>query len=175
VHRLAQPGRRLCHSASPTRCCATRSRRRDARLQAVAGRKAYRAATNMASLPCMWGKRTGSLSFGMHRTDRARLGCPAHPTLWCLRRRAADNATTSRMQPIYDPGRVRVPGAIVRAEWDSVIRDADARWLFDGLHASPMRCATRYIAKQQRSDWGAIGRSARRERGRGGRYVCRGV
>jgi pimeloyl-ACP methyl ester carboxylesterase len=39
----------------------------------------------------------------------------------------------------YDPRRVRAPVAIVRGEWDSYCTDADARWLFDALDASPMR------------------------------------
>jgi len=37
----------------------------------------------------------------------------------------------------YDPGRVRSPVAIIRGEWDGMCRDADARWLFDALSASP--------------------------------------
>jgi pimeloyl-ACP methyl ester carboxylesterase len=39
----------------------------------------------------------------------------------------------------YDPGKVRAPVAIIRGEWDGMCRDADARWLFDGLSASPLR------------------------------------
>lgn len=39
----------------------------------------------------------------------------------------------------YDPGLVRAPVAIIRGEWDGVIPDADARWLFDGLKALPMK------------------------------------
>ena len=39
----------------------------------------------------------------------------------------------------YDPARVRAPVAIVRGEWDGMCPDADARWLFDALSASPMR------------------------------------
>jgi pimeloyl-ACP methyl ester carboxylesterase len=37
----------------------------------------------------------------------------------------------------YDPGLVRAPVAIIRGEWDGLIPDADARWLFDALKASP--------------------------------------
>jgi pimeloyl-ACP methyl ester carboxylesterase len=33
----------------------------------------------------------------------------------------------------YDPSRVRAPVALVRGEWDGVIPDEDARWLFDAL------------------------------------------
>jgi pimeloyl-ACP methyl ester carboxylesterase len=39
----------------------------------------------------------------------------------------------------YDPGRVRAPVAIIRGEWDGMCTDADARWLFDALSASPQR------------------------------------
>ncbi len=39
----------------------------------------------------------------------------------------------------YDPGRVRAPVAIIRGEWDGMCTDADARWLFDMLKASPLR------------------------------------
>ena len=39
----------------------------------------------------------------------------------------------------YDPGQVRAPVAIIRGEWDGMCPDADARWLFDALSASPLR------------------------------------
>lgn len=39
----------------------------------------------------------------------------------------------------YDPGLIRAPVAIIRGEWDSLVRDADASWLFDALKASPLR------------------------------------
>jgi pimeloyl-ACP methyl ester carboxylesterase len=39
----------------------------------------------------------------------------------------------------YDPGLIRVPLAIIRGEWDSLATDADARWLFDALKASPVK------------------------------------
>jgi pimeloyl-ACP methyl ester carboxylesterase len=39
----------------------------------------------------------------------------------------------------YDPGRIQAPVAIIRGEWDSLCTDADARWLFDALKASPVR------------------------------------
>jgi len=38
----------------------------------------------------------------------------------------------------YDPGRIRAPVAIIRGAWDHLVTDADARWLFDALVASPM-------------------------------------
>jgi pimeloyl-ACP methyl ester carboxylesterase len=39
----------------------------------------------------------------------------------------------------YDPSLVRAPVAIIRGEWDSLATDADARWLFDALKASPAK------------------------------------
>ena len=39
----------------------------------------------------------------------------------------------------YDPSQLRAPVAIIRGEWDGVIPHADARWLFDGFTASPMK------------------------------------
>jgi pimeloyl-ACP methyl ester carboxylesterase len=37
----------------------------------------------------------------------------------------------------YDPAKVQSPVAIIRGEWDSLMQDADARWLFDAFTASP--------------------------------------
>jgi pimeloyl-ACP methyl ester carboxylesterase len=34
---------------------------------------------------------------------------------------------------------VRAPVAIVRGEWDGLIPDEDARWLFDAFAASPLK------------------------------------
>ena len=42
-------------------------------------------------------------------------------------------------QLAYDPGKVRVPVAIIRGEWDGLIPDEDARWLFDALSQSPVK------------------------------------
>ena len=36
----------------------------------------------------------------------------------------------------YDPGLIRAPTAILRGEWDSLVTDADARWLWDALSHS---------------------------------------
>jgi pimeloyl-ACP methyl ester carboxylesterase len=36
----------------------------------------------------------------------------------------------------YDPGSVQTPVAIIRGEWDGLIPDEDARWLFDAFAAS---------------------------------------
>jgi len=39
----------------------------------------------------------------------------------------------------YEPGRVQCPIALIRGEWDAVIPDVDARWLFDAFKASPVK------------------------------------
>jgi pimeloyl-ACP methyl ester carboxylesterase len=40
----------------------------------------------------------------------------------------------------YDPARITAPVLIVRGEWDTVTRDADAKWLYDALsHAALKR------------------------------------
>jgi pimeloyl-ACP methyl ester carboxylesterase len=43
-------------------------------------------------------------------------------------------------QLAYDPGAVRAPVAIIRGEWDGLMLDDDARWLFDAFtHAATKR------------------------------------
>jgi pimeloyl-ACP methyl ester carboxylesterase len=39
----------------------------------------------------------------------------------------------------YDPAKIRAPVAIIRGEWDSLCTDADSKWLFDALTASPLK------------------------------------
>ena len=39
----------------------------------------------------------------------------------------------------YVPELVRAPVAIIRGEWDHLVSDADAQWLFQALHASPLK------------------------------------
>jgi pimeloyl-ACP methyl ester carboxylesterase len=39
----------------------------------------------------------------------------------------------------YDPAEIKAPTAIVRGEWDSLVTDADARWLFEALSAAPIK------------------------------------
>jgi hypothetical protein len=39
----------------------------------------------------------------------------------------------------YDPSLVRSPVAIMRGEWDGLLPDGDARWLFDAFNHSPAR------------------------------------
>jgi pimeloyl-ACP methyl ester carboxylesterase len=40
-------------------------------------------------------------------------------------------------QLAYDPSQIRAPVAIIRSEWDGLMRDDDARWLFDALTQAP--------------------------------------
>jgi pimeloyl-ACP methyl ester carboxylesterase len=42
-------------------------------------------------------------------------------------------------QLAYYPARVRAPVAVIRGEWDSLMRDDDARWLFDAFAGSPIK------------------------------------
>jgi pimeloyl-ACP methyl ester carboxylesterase len=39
----------------------------------------------------------------------------------------------------YDPTLVQAPVAIIRGEWDGLIGDEDARWLFDAFTAAPIK------------------------------------
>jgi pimeloyl-ACP methyl ester carboxylesterase len=42
-------------------------------------------------------------------------------------------------QLAYDPGKVRVPVAIIRGEWDGLMPDEDARWLFNAFTQAPVK------------------------------------
>jgi pimeloyl-ACP methyl ester carboxylesterase len=42
-------------------------------------------------------------------------------------------------QLAYDPDLIRAPIALIRGEWDGVVPDEDARWLFDAFRNSPMK------------------------------------
>ena len=39
----------------------------------------------------------------------------------------------------YDPSNIRTPVAIIRGEWDNLMQDADACWLFDALVQSRIK------------------------------------
>lgn len=39
----------------------------------------------------------------------------------------------------YEPASIQAPVAIIRGEWDSVVTDAEARWLFDALKNAPIK------------------------------------
>jgi hypothetical protein len=42
-------------------------------------------------------------------------------------------------QLAYDPSEIRTPVAIIRGEWDSLMQDGDARWLFDAFSQSRIK------------------------------------
>ncbi|WP_375775933.1 alpha/beta hydrolase [Bradyrhizobium sp. ma5] len=42
-------------------------------------------------------------------------------------------------QLAYDPSQVKSPVAIIRGEWDGLVQDDDARWLFDALSNTPTK------------------------------------
>jgi pimeloyl-ACP methyl ester carboxylesterase len=42
-------------------------------------------------------------------------------------------------QMAYDPSQLRSPVAIIRGEWDGLIPDEDARWLFDAFAHAPVK------------------------------------
>jgi pimeloyl-ACP methyl ester carboxylesterase len=42
-------------------------------------------------------------------------------------------------QLAYDPSQIRSPVAIIRGEWDGLILDDDARWLFNALTQAPVK------------------------------------
>lgn len=42
-------------------------------------------------------------------------------------------------QLAYDPAQVKAPVAIMRGEWDGLIPDEDARWLFDAFTQAPVK------------------------------------
>jgi pimeloyl-ACP methyl ester carboxylesterase len=42
-------------------------------------------------------------------------------------------------QLAYDPSKVRAPVAIIRGEWDGLMQDDDARWLFDAFTQAPVK------------------------------------
>ncbi|MDH6261163.1 alpha/beta hydrolase [Bradyrhizobium sp. BR13661] len=52
---------------------------------------------------------------------------------------ASDIAKAWRGELAYDPSRVRAPVAIIRGEWDSLLKDADAEWLFRSFSGSPSK------------------------------------
>ena len=56
-----------------------------------------------------------------------------------VRDRIASGQFSSCLLYTSDPAGIKAPTAIVRGEWDSLVTDADARWLFDALNAAPTK------------------------------------
>jgi len=63
--------------------------------------------------------------------DPAAVKIPAGPSVDVLRAWNGELA--------YEPARVTAPTAIIRGSWDSLVTDADARWLFDAFSRSPVK------------------------------------
>jgi pimeloyl-ACP methyl ester carboxylesterase len=78
-----------------------------------------------------WGERYLDSDPGARRRDPAGVQVPSGPI--------EDIARAWAGALPYDPARVRAPVAIIRGEWDHLIPDADARWLFDAFAASPIK------------------------------------
>ena len=91
-----------------------------------------------ASRPCRPGRHSMS---GRHSTSRPTRGA-GHAPRRRSQRRPAPRPISRRSwhgDLPYDPAAVKAPVAIIRGEWDLLVTDADARWLFDSLRASPLR------------------------------------
>ena len=78
-----------------------------------------------------WGERYLDSDPGARRRDPPGVQVPSGPI--------ADIAQAWAGALPYDPARVRAPVAIIRGEWDHLIPDADARWLFDAFTAAPIK------------------------------------
>jgi pimeloyl-ACP methyl ester carboxylesterase len=78
-----------------------------------------------------WGARYLDSDPDSRRRDPPAVKIPTGPLTDILRAWHGDLA--------YDPGLVRAPVAIIRGEWDGLIPDEDARWLFDAFAAAPVK------------------------------------
>jgi pimeloyl-ACP methyl ester carboxylesterase len=76
-----------------------------------------------------WGERYLDSDAGSRRLDPIGVKIPTGPSL--------DILQAWHGQLAYDPALVRAPVAIIRGEWDGIVPDEDARWLFDAFTASP--------------------------------------
>ena len=78
-----------------------------------------------------WGERYLDSDPGARRRDPPGVQVPTGPI--------ADIAQAWNGALPYDPARVQAPVAIIRGEWDHLIPDEDARWLFDAFTAAPIK------------------------------------
>jgi pimeloyl-ACP methyl ester carboxylesterase len=78
-----------------------------------------------------WGERYLDSDCGSRARDPAGVKMPAGPFSEIIK--------AWHGQLAYDPVRVRAPVAIIRGEWDSLMRDEDARWLFEAFTGSPIK------------------------------------
>lgn len=78
-----------------------------------------------------WGQRYLDSDPGSRGRDPAAVKIPAGPTIGIVRAWLGDYP--------WDPALVRAPVAIIRGEWDGLVPDADAAWLFRALRQSPVK------------------------------------
>ncbi len=78
-----------------------------------------------------WGQRYLDSDPGARSRRPPAVRVPAGP--------ASDIAAAWSGRLPYDPGQIRAPVAILRGEWDSLTTDDDARTLFDGFTAAPIK------------------------------------
>jgi pimeloyl-ACP methyl ester carboxylesterase len=78
-----------------------------------------------------WGERYLDSDSESHTRDPAGVKTPLGPF--------SEIVKAWHGQLAYDPSRVAAPVAIIRGEWDSLMGDDDARWLFDAFAGSPIK------------------------------------
>jgi pimeloyl-ACP methyl ester carboxylesterase len=78
-----------------------------------------------------WGERYLDSDTGARARNPAGVKVPAGPF--------ADILRAWHGQLAYDPALVQAPVALIRGEWDGIVPDEDARWLFDAFKASPVK------------------------------------
>jgi pimeloyl-ACP methyl ester carboxylesterase len=78
-----------------------------------------------------WGERYLDTDPDSRRNDPVGVKIPAGPF--------ADIIHAWHGEIGYDPALVQAPVAIIRGEWDRLIPDEDARWLFDAFTAAPIK------------------------------------
>jgi pimeloyl-ACP methyl ester carboxylesterase len=78
-----------------------------------------------------WGEQYLDSDEGSRARDPAAVKVPAGPFNDILRAWHGELG--------YEPGLVQAPIALIRGEWDGVIPDEDARWLFNAFKASPIK------------------------------------
>jgi len=78
-----------------------------------------------------WGERYLDSDPESRRRDPAGVKTPLGPAQEIIR--------AWHGQLAYDPSQVRSPVAIIRGEWDGLMLDDDARWLFDAFTQAPIK------------------------------------
>jgi pimeloyl-ACP methyl ester carboxylesterase len=78
-----------------------------------------------------WGERYLDCDHGSRTRHPAAVKVPAGPFSDILRAWHGELG--------YDPALVQAPAGLIRGEWDGLIPDEDAHWLFDAFTASPVK------------------------------------